>query len=378
MINIIYKMNNRPLSVISFNPDLAERKMLKMIQRYHYIMDSLHDLMCRFLPDGTITLGNPAFYHYLHKLPEEAIGLNITSYFHQDQNELDYILKKLAEDGLIKEIRCQPGSNRDLRWFKCTYIRAFDPNIEEIQLVAHQINQESITTFLQQHKIGIDNKCDIAGLPVVILQPDLTIYACNHMFERFSGYSSEEILGQELSSVLVIPDLLEIILIYKALPQTTRAFEVQCLDRFGNIRDVVINTSSLNQNGRLVLTFVDVSKKYVNNDLIQTLRDDSLIVVCNTKGVVLAINRLCEDVVGLYNEQIKGLKYWEVFCPDQEKNMAKRLFKTVLVGKDSIEIKQNWLVAKGQTKTILLRNFPLLNLKGDIEYIILSGKVVEG
>ncbi len=378
MINIIFKLKNKVLSANAYaDMDFAEKKMLELVNRYRSIIDNQQDLICRFSPNGTITFVNQAFGEFFNKAQEEVIGLNMVSFFHGDQNELDKTLEKLAEGGAITELRCQPGPDGAIRWLQCVCTRVFDSNLEEIQFVGHQVSQETIASVWQQFESGTGNKCDVAGLPVVILQPDLTIDACNPMFESFSGYSSDEILGPELFSVLVLPDLLEIILAYKILPRTPKDFELQCIDRFGNIRDVVISTSCLKRDGRLVLTFVDVTKKYINNDLVQTLRDDSIIVVCNTNGVILAINRLCEDVVGLYNEQIKGMKYWEAFCPDKEKSMAKRLFKSVVNGKDSVEIKQNWLAANGKVKTMLLKNFPLLNVKGNIEYIIMSGEVVK-
>ncbi len=218
------------------------------------------------------------------------------------------------------------------------------------------------------------NVYDMVSWPVVVLEPDLTICSCNKMFAAFSGYSRDEAIGQELFSILVLPDFLEM-LSYSELAKKPGDAELQCVDRFGNIRDVIINTSRLRKDGKLVLSFVDVTKKYVDNDLIKTLNNESIIVICKITGTVLAINRNCENATGLYCEQVKGMKYWDALCLESERKITQHIFKNIVVDKGMIESKQNWKTATGRAQAMELKNFALLDLNGNIEYIVIAGKV---
>lgn len=63
--------------------DITERKqteeLLKLSEaRYRAIVEGQTDLVCRCLPDGTLTFANAAYCHYFGRSPEDLLGTNIT------------------------------------------------------------------------------------------------------------------------------------------------------------------------------------------------------------------------------------------------------------------------------------------------------------
>lgn len=60
-----------PLAALTLAPARREllAQALQEAQRYHSIVEHLTELVCRFLPDGTLTFANQAYFRLLRRPP---------------------------------------------------------------------------------------------------------------------------------------------------------------------------------------------------------------------------------------------------------------------------------------------------------------------
>ncbi|KQC04544.1 MAG: hypothetical protein APR53_10250 [Methanoculleus sp. SDB] len=133
----------------------TEEALKKSEERYRTIVEDQTDLICRFLPDGTLTFANSAFCRYFALPCEEILGTTIYSYILEDDRDI----VKAEISGLTGEkpvcvseyrvILPQEGrewrSSKDIFWHMWT-TRLITPNpaddSREYQIVGRDITRE--------------------------------------------------------------------------------------------------------------------------------------------------------------------------------------------------------------------------------------------
>lgn len=112
-------------------------------QQYHSIVNNLDELICRFLPDTTLTFVNKAYCNYFNKEPEDLIGTKFLTLV--PQKDHNFILKKLesfnTENPSITYEHRVINSSGDFSWQRWTDQAFFDENgiIIEFQSVCTDI-----------------------------------------------------------------------------------------------------------------------------------------------------------------------------------------------------------------------------------------------
>jgi PAS domain S-box-containing protein len=130
---------------IKYQEMLEEREA-----RYREIVEDQPELICRFLPDFSLTFANAAFIRN-HLLPHETIdGKNFLIFVHPgDIRTVRDGIATLSEENPF--IRCQiravypsPGNDPEVRWQDWTYFARFGEEgiIAEIQGTGHDITRE--------------------------------------------------------------------------------------------------------------------------------------------------------------------------------------------------------------------------------------------
>jgi PAS domain S-box-containing protein len=133
----------------------AEEALRTSEERYRTIVEDQTDLICRFLPDGTITFANSAFCRYFSLPCEEILGTVIFSYILEDDRDMvkAEISRLTGEQPvLVSEYRViLPGegmewrSSKDIFWHMwTTRLIIHNPAVEspEYQIVGRDITKE--------------------------------------------------------------------------------------------------------------------------------------------------------------------------------------------------------------------------------------------
>lgn len=128
---------------------LAGRNLRDSRERFQRIVDEQVELICRFLPDGTLTFGNPAFCSHFGCLPSELVGVRAMSLVHPDDRQRrQRHLKGLTPRrpvGTIEHRVTSPGG--EVCWLQWTDRATFDENGQpvEYQSVGRDITERRAT-----------------------------------------------------------------------------------------------------------------------------------------------------------------------------------------------------------------------------------------
>ncbi len=122
----------------------AEESVRQNQKRYQAILEDQTDLICRFLPDGTLTLVNEAYCSYFGKKRAELIGHNCMSFiFVEDQDKVKKHLTSLDQGNPVATMEYRVVlSGQEIRWQQWTNRAIFD---EQDRLVEYQSVGRDIT-----------------------------------------------------------------------------------------------------------------------------------------------------------------------------------------------------------------------------------------
>lgn len=145
-------------SIITVIKDITERKQIELAlqqseQRYRGIIEDQTELVCRFLPSGTLTFVNAAYCRYFQRSPAELIGQNFLDFV--PPAELGRVQQMLAElraltpaQPLLTQTHCVADLQGNVTWQQWVNRAIFDAagQIQEFQAFGWDI------TELQQAK----------------------------------------------------------------------------------------------------------------------------------------------------------------------------------------------------------------------------------
>ncbi|HSR11201.1 MAG TPA: PAS domain S-box protein, partial [Thermodesulfobacteriota bacterium] len=112
--------------------------------RYRAVVDDQTDLVCRFLPDGTLTFVNRAYCEYLESTPQKLLGINFMPFLPREyRNRLRLHLRTLTPAEPVGAPQENPVTlpNGETRWFQWVNRAIPDRSgaIVEFQAVGHDI-----------------------------------------------------------------------------------------------------------------------------------------------------------------------------------------------------------------------------------------------
>jgi diguanylate cyclase (GGDEF)-like protein/PAS domain S-box-containing protein len=123
----------------------AEKALRESEARYRAIVEDQTELICRFLPDGTLTFVNEAYCHYFSKKREELIGSSFRPLILEgDQAFVEEQLTSLSlENPTVTYEHRVILPNGEIRWQQWTNRAIFDERgrFIEFQSVGHDITE---------------------------------------------------------------------------------------------------------------------------------------------------------------------------------------------------------------------------------------------
>jgi PAS domain S-box-containing protein len=142
-----------------------EAQLRLMCDRYQAVVDSQPEMICRFLPDGTLTFVNLAYCRYFNQTSDMLIGCNFIDLIPENQQVT--VLKQLAElrrltpenSVIIQEYQIlQEDGN--LAWHQWTNYAIFDQHkrLVEVQAVGQDItNKKQLELTLRNNQDHLEN-----------------------------------------------------------------------------------------------------------------------------------------------------------------------------------------------------------------------------
>jgi PAS domain S-box-containing protein len=128
--NVAAAFNDMTLRLQQRQQEIAEQHaaLQKSEERYRAIVEDQTELVCRYLPDGTITFVNEAFCRYFGKPREELLGIDLLPFLSTDNLPLNRdLLASLTSNKPVGSLEYPiVGANGASRWLYWTDRAIFD------------------------------------------------------------------------------------------------------------------------------------------------------------------------------------------------------------------------------------------------------------
>jgi PAS domain S-box-containing protein len=233
----------------------SEEALRESEERYRAVVDTQTDLVCRFLPDGTLTFVNEAICRFLGRKREEIIGQSFYQYVHpDDREETRRNLESLSVEnplGMNEEKVILPSGEH--RWLEWKNQALFDDGGRFIEFQAvgrdtteHKAAVEKLRASEERHRLLLEASPD----PIVVYDIDGCATYVNTAFVNTFGWSSRELLGKRIDFVpeenwpetrVAIDRMLQ--------GEKIQSFETRRMTKQGKILDIQISSSLFSDAG---------------------------------------------------------------------------------------------------------------------------------
>jgi PAS domain S-box-containing protein len=191
-------------------------------QRYRAVIEDQTDLICRFLPDGTLTFVNEAYCRYFGRKREGLIGRSLMALIPEcDQGFFKRQLASLSPENPVvtheHRVILPSGEVRWQRWSNRAIFDVQDRLVEfqsvgrdvterkrareerERMLVQAQQDRQSmqdLAEILERERHTLQATMENTHAHLAYLDPDLNFVRVNSAYARGSGYSKGELIGR--------------------------------------------------------------------------------------------------------------------------------------------------------------------------------------
>ncbi|MBN2734946.1 MAG: PAS domain S-box protein [Methanomicrobiaceae archaeon] len=311
----------------------AENALRDSEERYRAVVESQTELICRFLPDGTIKFANNAFCRYYGVEYDDLVGKKFSPDLPVEYKPLVMRhLKGLSPENPLGDIEhpiIMPDG--EVRWQNWIDRAFFDDkgNVIEYQSVGRDVTAEKLMHQYLQEKVNyVQALMDTIPAPVFYRDTRGIYYDCNRAFEDLVNLPKEKIIGKnihdffrkELADLYARKD--KEIIDNPHLQQ----YESEINNSKGEIIDVLFSKTARFRADwtvdGIVGVIVDISeRKKMEKELIeevnfvQAIKDTipAPFFYRDKEGIYYDCNRAFEELVGLTKEEILGKRIHDFF-----------------------------------------------------------------
>jgi diguanylate cyclase (GGDEF)-like protein/PAS domain S-box-containing protein len=146
---------------VAIEAALRERdeRLRESEERYRTIVETQTDLVCRYLPDTTLTFVNPAFCAFYGGTPDDWLGRRLIEVFPTDDRARELgRLASFAPDAAVQiQQDWEPRHDGLVRWYEWTDTATFDDrgNPIEFQSVGRDNHEQYLSRQLTEHQAEI-------------------------------------------------------------------------------------------------------------------------------------------------------------------------------------------------------------------------------
>lgn len=330
---------------INFQKDV-ERTIKESEKRYREIVEDQTELICRFLPDGTLTFVNDAYCRCFSKKKEELIGSTFWTLIPAEHHDSckKYLASLCNENPTSSIEHSVLMPNGEIRWQQWSDRAIFDEqgNIVEFQSVGRDITdrkraEEALTQSEERYRNLFEN------VPAGIYRttPDGRILMANPALIKMLRYSSFD----EMTSLNLEEDQVFVTDYprskFKEMVERedgVSGLESAWIRRDGSVIFVLESARAVRGNDGTVLyyegTVEDITEQKRAQDVLRdseeryrTLYENNPLMCFTTdpEGRVLYVNQLGAEQLGYTAEQLVGKSVVNVFYEDDKNKVLEQL-----------------------------------------------------
>lgn len=248
-----------------------EEEMQINRQRYQYLAERFMELVCRFLPDTTITYANAALCRYFGITYERIIGRSFLELIADEDRHAVMNLFTLSNPQNPYSVYPLRTINREgeVTWMEWFGQGIFDTSkkLIEFQVVGRDVARcWAMEEALRESEAYYRTIFETSGTPMVIYDENMRISLANSEFEKLSGYSAAEIEHKMCWNAFVSAEDVALTTRYHNIRAINpdfapSSYEFLFVDREMNKKSVLVSVALIPGNNRRVASFVDITER---------------------------------------------------------------------------------------------------------------------
>lgn len=192
----------------------AEEALRDSEVRYRAIVEGTTDLICRFLPDTTLTFVNEAYCRYFGQSREQLIGTLFLELIPENEQEgvqahVNSIIRNKVPFTYSHEVIASTGEIRWQQWTDSTILDDVG-EVVELQSVGRDITEQMrVEKALQESERRFREMLQGVNLAGVMLDGSGQVTFINEFLLRITGWAREEALGKDWCDQFLPSDVRE-------------------------------------------------------------------------------------------------------------------------------------------------------------------------
>lgn len=196
-----------PMAAVLTEKRLVSEALRDSEQRYRMVVETQPDLLCRCLPDSTLTFVNDAWCRFFGRPREQLIGRKILDFLPANIHErvlLHFAATLVKRASTVWECDgLSVGRNEGWQQWMLHPIISDDGHIRKIQGVGRDITElkrteEALRESEERYRGIVEAQPDL----VARYLPDLTLIFANQSFYNFFAGSRRQLIGRKLTEIL--------------------------------------------------------------------------------------------------------------------------------------------------------------------------------
>ena len=333
---------------------LKEKVLHESEKRYKNVVESQHELICRYRVDGTILFVNEAFCRLFGVNNRDITGKKYRwNVPEEDEDDIRNYYRSLSPENpcLTMEYRViiPDGTIRWLQWSDTAFF-SDEGTITEIQSVGRDISDRkqieiSLTESEEKYRTLVDNLPDY-----VIVYRGGKILLANDACARIAGLPREEIIGHPVLEYIHEEDRKYVTkkIQKRAKGETIGDYELRLLGKEG-IRNVIIHVTTISFGGSsaFLAVLTDITeRKQVEEALIAGERRYRHLIeqlnegiwVINQDAITTFTNSKMEEILGYGTGEMIGSRFFSFIDPDMKEFAETLILNRINRNSDQYEI----------------------------------------
>lgn len=248
----------------------TEEELQESEERYRAIADNIRDGLT-IIEDGRVIYFNDRACEIFGYPRDRFVRLTSLDFAAPEEKErLRRIVEKVRQTGIPPGkleywIVCKDGTRRCVLNHYST-IRKRDGSVARLVVTTDVTESRQAEEALRQSEARYRAIFETTGTATVIVEDDMVISLANAEFEKFSGYSREELEGRRGWTEFVLEDDLERLEAYHRLRRVDpdaapRNYEFRFVDRGGNVKNVFMTVAMIPGTKKNVASLLDVTER---------------------------------------------------------------------------------------------------------------------
>jgi PAS domain S-box-containing protein len=203
---------SEPYEVLFRNLKQSEEALRESETRYRAIVEDQTELICRWLPDGTITFVNEAYCRYFGMNYNALVGHRFTPLiYEEDREKVNEHLSMVGREFAVGDLEHRVIlANGDIRWQKWTSRALFDEggNIREYQSVGRDVTvRKQAEEAIRESGEKFRTLTKHSPVGICLTDPHGICQLINDRWSDMTGLSPKETYGRSWTHALHPEDL---------------------------------------------------------------------------------------------------------------------------------------------------------------------------